>query len=415
MKLRWAIASATMLALLLAGASTPPAGRAAEDEIRIGAVWGLTGPQAGVSQEGRRGMEMAQTLINQKGVLGKRIRVIFEDDKADPAVGVSAAEKLITQDRVIGFVGGVGSTICNAMLGAFAKYDPRPIAVLTGCGATTIEQRFGKERGYFFVHPWEYYYQSTMRDFLLSLAPRPQTVFIAHEDRLYGTSHGRMAEEYFKEAGFRVVAKESFKSGAPDLTPLLTRAKGMNPDVFYWIAYGSDAVLVTKQGKELGFNPRLYASTVQLGTQEYRDAVGVENAEAFVGITAWEPMATFPASKRWPDLFPSTRDWVRDYTARYKREPHYYSVMSYVALVAAAKAIEAAGSLDRDKVVAALEKIDTMSPMGPLKFTPSKFAQRHAFKQMMIFQWQRGEKVLVFPKEVATAALRYPFPAWNQR
>ncbi len=393
----------------------PPAARAAEDEIRIGAVWGLTGPTAGVSQEGRRAMEMAQDLINRKGVLGRKIRVIFEDDKADPAVGVSAAEKLITQDRVVAFVGGVGSTICNAMLGAFQKYTPRPIAVLTGCGATTIEQRFGKEPGYFFVHPWEYYYQSTMRDFLASLSPRPQTVFLAHEDRLYGTSHAKMADEYFREAGFKILARESFKSGAPDLTALLTRAKSMNPDVFYWIAYGADAVLITKQGKELGFSPRMYASTVQLGTQEYRDAVGTDNAEAFVGITVWEPITNFPASRDWPDVFPSTAEWVRQYTARYNREPHYYAVMSYVALVATARAIEMAGSLDRDRIAAALEKIDTMSPMGPLKFTPSKYARNHAFKQMFIFQWQKGRKVLVFPRDVATGRLTYPFPAWGQR
>ena len=392
-----------------------PGAWAAEDEIRIGSVWGLTGVAAGTSQEGRRGMELAQDLINKKGVLGRKIRVIFEDDKADPAVGVSATEKLITQDKVHAFVGGYGSTVCNAMLGAFQKYTPRPLAVLTGCGATTIEERFGKEPGYFFVHPWEYYYQSTVRDFLASLSPRPQTVFIAHEDRLYGTSHAKMAEEYLKEAGFKVVAKESFKSGSPDLTALLTRAKSMNPDVFYWIAYGADAVLVTKQGKELNFAPRMYTSTVALGTQEYRDAVGTDNAEAFVGVTVWEPISTFPASKAWPDLLPSTRDWVREYTARYKREPHYFAVMGYVALVATAKAIESAGSLDREKVAAALERLDTMSPMGPLRFTPSKFAKHHAFKQMFIFQWQKGEKVLVFPKDVATGSLRHPFPAWTPR
>jgi ABC-type branched-subunit amino acid transport system substrate-binding protein len=48
----------------------PPV-EAADEEIRLGAVWGLTGPTAGVSQEGRRGMEMAQELLNRKGVLGK--------------------------------------------------------------------------------------------------------------------------------------------------------------------------------------------------------------------------------------------------------------------------------------------------------------------------------------------------------
>jgi branched-chain amino acid transport system substrate-binding protein len=405
------LTAALVATLFLSGAR--PAG-AADEEIRLGAVWGLTGPTAGVSQEGRRGMEMAQELLNRKGVLGKKVRVIFEDDKADPAVGVSATEKLVTQDKIFAFVGGVGSTVCSAMLGALQKYNPKPITALTGCGATSIEERFGKDRSNFFVHPWEYHYHPPMRDFLLKLNPKPQTVFIAHEDRLYGSSHAKVAEELFKEAGFKVLARESFKSGAPDLTPLLTRAKSMNPDVFYWIAYGADAVLITKQGKELGFAPKLYASTVQLGTQEYRDAVGTENAESFVGITVWEPIAKFPASKQWPDLLPSTQDWVKDYTARYKREPHYYSVMPYVTMIALAKAIEAAGSLDRDKVIAAMEKIDTMTPMGPLKFAPSKFAVNHGFKQMMIFQWQKGEKALVFPSDLATAPVRYPFPGWTR-
>ncbi|MBI4246661.1 MAG: ABC transporter substrate-binding protein, partial [Candidatus Rokubacteria bacterium] len=78
-----------LIVALLFVLALAPVGEA-QEEIRIGSVWGLTGPTAGTSQEGRRGMELAQDLINRKGVLGRKIRVIFGDDKADPAVGVSA-------------------------------------------------------------------------------------------------------------------------------------------------------------------------------------------------------------------------------------------------------------------------------------------------------------------------------------
>jgi len=93
------VIAACGLALLVGWLPGVPTGAGAQEEIRIGAVWGLTGPTAGVSQEGRRGMEMAQDALNKKGILGRKIRVIFEDDKADPAVGVSATEKLITQAK----------------------------------------------------------------------------------------------------------------------------------------------------------------------------------------------------------------------------------------------------------------------------------------------------------------------------
>ncbi len=34
---------------------------------------------------------------------------------------------------------------------------------------------------------------------------------------------------------------------------------------------------------------------------------------------------------------------------------------------------------------------------------------------MVLFQWQDGRKVSVWPEEVAAAKPRYPTPAWGQR
>ena len=101
------------LVLVVAGyalAGFPPgAAMAAEDTIKIGAVLPLS--KAAFSQAGeeqRRGLLMALSEINQGGgVLGKKVELLIEDDTGEPSVGIGAAEKLLTRDKVVALIGGL--------------------------------------------------------------------------------------------------------------------------------------------------------------------------------------------------------------------------------------------------------------------------------------------------------------------
>jgi branched-chain amino acid transport system substrate-binding protein len=80
-----------------------PAGPAlAQDTIKIGAVIPLSKASfAQAGEEQRRGLLMALEEINKAGgVLGKKVDLIIEDDTGEPSVGIAAAEKLITRDKV---------------------------------------------------------------------------------------------------------------------------------------------------------------------------------------------------------------------------------------------------------------------------------------------------------------------------
>jgi branched-chain amino acid transport system substrate-binding protein len=386
----------------------------AQETMKIGVILPLTGPTAVIGQEEKRGVDMAIEKINASGgALKKKVELIIEDNKGDPTVIVSAAEKLITRDKVVALTGGYSSVESLALLAAMKKYEP--VTVWQGGGAVKMDQMYGKERWFFMLHPRSPDYQRNITDFLSEIQPRPKRIAIVYEDTSYGVDHSKVAKQYLTEKGFELVTFEPFKSGTLDFSPLLTKIKGAKPEIFYWIGYAGDSILLTKQAKELGFTPKMLLDTVGVGFPEYRDSLK-KDSEYVCGIEVWAPSTRFPASAQYPQFFPKTGDWVAEYQKRYNREPNYWSIISYVSLITLTNAINKAGATDKEKLITALEATDTMTPMGHMKFFKNQFGAIHqSFHEMVVFQWQKGEKVTLWPKKGAGGTLWYPLPDWEKR
>jgi branched-chain amino acid transport system substrate-binding protein len=402
-----------MMAFIFIFSLLSPFAQAAET-LKIGVILPLTGPTAMIGQEEKRGIDMAIEKINAAGgALGKKVELIIEDNRGDPTVIVSAAEKLITRDKVAALTGGYSSVESLALLAAMKKYEP--IMVWQGGGAVKMDQMYGKERWFFMLHPRSPDYQRNIADFLNSIQPKPKRIALAYEDTSYGVDHSKVAKGYLTELGFELVTFEPFKSGSLDFSALLTKIKGARPDIFYWVGYAGDSILLTKQAKELGFAPKMLLDTVGVGFPEFYDSLKTD-AEYVCGIEVWAPSTKFPASVQYPQFFPKTDDWVAEYKRRYNRESNYWSIISYTALITLTNAINKAGSTEKEKLIAALEATDTMTPMGHMKFFQNKFGAIHqSFHEMVIFQWQKGEKVTLWPQQAAGGKLWYPLPAWDKR
>jgi branched-chain amino acid transport system substrate-binding protein len=381
-------------------------------EIKIGVILPLSGPYAILGEEEKKGYEMAMEEINGKGgVLGVPLKLIIEDNQGKPEVSVSAAEKLVTIDKVVAIAGEYMSSCTYALLSALRKYSPPPIAVLIGGSTDSIEKDFGSEEWFFHLHPYAYIYQSTIRDWLLTLQPRPKTIFLAYEKTAYGTSQAGYAKEYLSKAGFTIVGEEPFTSGAADQTPLVLKAKASNPDVFLWIGYAGDSIVIVRNAKQVGFKPKLLLDTVGVGFPEFQTSLG-KDAEYVCGIEVWSPAVNYKTGPPFP--ITHTSEWVAKYEKKYGKEPDYWSLLAYTNLYVIADAIERAGTLERGALIKALEKTDLQSPIGRVKWVPGQFVSRpHQAEfamKMVIFQWQGGKKVVLYPKEVATGTVIYPMP-----
>jgi branched-chain amino acid transport system substrate-binding protein len=383
-----------------------PAGPAlAQDTIKIGAVLPLSKAAfAQAGEEQRRGLLMALEEINQAGgVLGKKVDLIIEDDTGEPSVGIAAAEKLITRDKVVALIGGYSSTITYAQLNAIQRYEP--FVAWVGASSTKVEHEFGPKRWFFHYHPWDYHRQSTVRDFLLSIKPRPKTVAVAYEDGIYGTTSRDYVVKYLKEKGFSIVFDERFKSGSPDFTPMLTKIKRTNPEVFYWVAYAGDTTLIMKQAKEIDFNPKLFLS-VAVNFPQYKPSLGA-TGDYVAGVDVWIPGMKLPETVKWMEKFKK---------AYPGRTPEYWVPLAYTNLMTVVEAIKRAGSTDKGKLIAAMEKTDYDSPLGKITFKKSEEGGLHqAIDEQIVTQWQAGVSYVVYPASKATSKLIYPTPNWKSR
>ena len=111
---------------------------------------------------------------------------------------------------------------------------------------------------------------------------------------------------------------------------------------------------------------------------------------------------------------PWTMKFYDAYTKKWGVEPEGLgSSSSYMAVYVLKDAIERAGSLDSDKVVAALEKTDMMGVYGRIRFDPKGHQIIPSFDPKegavgSIIQWQDGKRVVVFPKSIAKGEIQLP-------
>jgi branched-chain amino acid transport system substrate-binding protein len=369
----------------------------AEGPIRVGASLSLSGTYGVLGQNTQRGYQLCAKHVNEKGgVLGRKIEYVFYDDQSDPATGVRLYEKLVTQDKVDALIGPYSSPITEAVANVNEKYK---IPMLAPQATTT--SIFKKGRKYIFMvgSPAEGYLEG-----LIDLAARNglKTVALINEDTLFPKASVQGTIELAKKKGLRVVFVEAYPKGNTDFSAILTKVRAANPDVFGAATYFDDAVAITRQMKELNVNPKMYGVTVGGDLPKFYELLG-KNAEFVYGATQWEPELPYPGA--------------REFSEAYRKEfpgadLSYHAAGGYGGCQILIEAIKRAGSLDGEKLRAAILGLEMTTMYGAFKVDPDGFQIAH---KMVMFQWQDGKKAMVWPDQMAASKVRFPTPSWNQR
>ncbi|MDR5682652.1 MAG: ABC transporter substrate-binding protein [Armatimonadota bacterium] len=389
---RWKTWAVLSVLILLAG-SVPA--QAQRPTIRVGAIVPLTGA-AGVSgQFMQRGYQLALDDVNRTGVLGRQVELIIENDRGDPPTGAAAYVKLVTRDEVIAVLGGLQSSVSIAVA---AQARQRPVLMAwTGAAAVIVEQALADAEWFFHYHPWQYHNADSTYRFIRSAGAR--TIFLAYEDGPFGASAVDEARAFARQYGLTIVAAEPFRTGSPDLTPLLTKARGSDADVFLFVGFDQDVVPMATQARQVGYSPKMI-----LGSPPSWP-VGFERLPAgnyISGVALWTPENPARAS----------RDFVRRYRERFREEPtSYWAPLAYTNLVTVADAIRRAGSTELGALIRAMRATDYDGPIGmKLTFKRSIYGRNQGFTRLIGFQWQNGKQVVVWPEEIAGGRLLYPAP-----
>ncbi len=369
----------------------------AQVPIRIGASLSLTGTYAALGQNQHRGYQLCAKHVNEKGgVLGYKVEFIFYDDQSQPATAVRLYEKLITQDNVDMVLGPYSSAITEAVANINEKYKLPMVAPMAS--TTSI---FKKGRKFIFMvqSPAEGYLEG-----LIDLAARNglKKVALINEDTLFPKATVLGTIELAKKKGLQVVFVEAYPKGNTDYSAIMTKLRSANPDVLGAATYFDDAVAITRQMKELNVNPKMYGVTVGGDLPKFYELLG-KNAEFVYGATQWEPELPYPGSKEFVEAYRKEFPGV---------DLSYHSAGGYAGCQILVEAIKRARSLDAEKIREALLKLDFTTVYGGFKVDQDGFQISH---RMVMFQWQNGKKVIVWPDELATDKARFQTPPWSQR
>jgi len=382
----------------------------AQPPLRIGASIAQTGPYAAPGQNQLRGYRLCVKHTNEKGgVLGRKLELVVEDDRSQPATAARIYEKLIAQDRVDAILGPYASPITEAVADVNEKHRMPMVATQ---GATTSTYRKGRKFVFMVPSAAEVYLEG-----IVDMAAKRglKTIAVIGEDMLFAKAVAQGTVELARKKGLEVVFVAAYPRGTPDFTAILTRVRAANADVLAAATYFEDAVAITRQLKQLDVNPKMFAVTVGGALLKFYEELG-RGAEFVYGAAQWEPELV---KLRAGGLIPIARQYpgAREFFDAYQKEfPgadfSYHSAGGYGGCQILVEAIKRAGSLDGEKIRDAILKMDLNTVYGGFKVDPDGFQIAH---KMVTFQWQDGKKVIVWPDELAPGKPRFPTPPWSER
>ena len=396
--------------LLLGLAATGPGSAQAQQPIRIGASLSQTGSFAALGQNQLRGYQLCVKHANEKGgALGRKLELIVEDDQSQAKVAVDIYEKLITQDKVDAILGPYSSPITEAVANVSEKYR---MPMMAANAATTAIFRKGRKFVFMMLSPAEVYLEG-----LIDIAQKRglKTIAVLSEDTLFPKATAQGTIELAKKRGLQVVLVESYPKGATDFTALLRKVAAANPDVVAAGTYFDDAVALTRGLKSLDINPKLFGVTVGGDLPKFHSTLG-STAEFVYGASQWEAeLVALRAGGLVPIArqFPGAAEFVEAHDKEFPGAGlSYHTAAGYGACQIFVEALKRAGSLDGGRIRDAIAKFDTHTVFGAFKVDEGGFQVAH---KMVLFQWQDGKKVIVWPEELAPGRPRFPTPPWKQR
>jgi branched-chain amino acid transport system substrate-binding protein len=362
----------------------------AADAIKIGLTVSLSGDLAKLGQQQLQGMQMWQEDVNARGaLLGRPVKLIYYDDRSDPATSARLYERLISDDRVDLLLGPYSSDIT---LAASTVAEENSFPMLTvGAAAEAIWQR-GYKNVFGIDVPARAYMLSVL-DMLKEHAPL-RVALVYEDDAVFTRDMAEGARSQAAAYGLEIVFEKDLPRQNADFSNLVRGMRDAKPDVVIGAVYYEGALGIMRESLKQGLKADLFALSVGPAAGAFGDTLG-PGVEGVTGPVPWM------RSDRRPFSF----DFSHRYRQRYGLDAGYHATFGYAAGQVLEAAVRLAGSLDRDKVRAQLSAMRFRSLLGSYQVDETGKQVGH---KTGVLQWQGGTRRLVWPPEVAEAPLMFP-------
>ncbi len=310
-------------------------------EIKVGAILPLTGDNAVYGIAIKNGIELGAEEINRNGgIKGKKITVIFEDDRAEPSQTISAFTKLTQINKVPLILGGVFSASSLAI----APLAQRDRVVLLSPTSSAVELT-NAGPWFFRIYPSDTYDGSFLAKFAFeNLKARSATVLYLQVSST--TAIAKVFEQEFSSLGGKIVLFEGHAEGTADFRATLSRLKGVKADIAFLPSYLKEMAIMLKQSKELGIDPQ-FLSISTFNDPKILELAGNAAENVLFSTPYFDPTSSDGLS----------RSFVNVFRTKYNETPNIWAGYGYDVIRVASKAIESADKYTPEQIREALGHI----------------------------------------------------------
>jgi len=375
----------TSLCLIISSQAT--ASSFMNETITIGLTASLSGKFKEAGTQQLQGVEMWRDDINERGaLLGKRVKLIVQDDHSIAEDAAKIYESFILKDKVDLLLGPYSSDITLAVANVADKYN-FPLLAIAASASSIWDKR---NKPYLFG---TYVQSDQLMKHVIEFAAEKNMhrIAIAHANTHYTNSIAEGARHVAQENNMEVIFYDTFNT-TNDFRKYMDRLAETKPEIIIVGAYLEDSIQFVKALKQRKFRPKMLVFSGSIDTDEFKNALG-NDVEGVLSAIQWSQAQRLPGA----------HDFSFRYKQKYKIHPSYQAAGGYAAGQILEAAVRLSGSLSKDDLQQQLLKLKFRSLFGHYRVGSNG---QQIGKKAYLMQWQDGERRLVMPEVISNHTIR---------
>ncbi|MEN6623498.1 MAG: ABC transporter substrate-binding protein [Smithella sp.] len=320
-------------------------------QINVGVIAELTGDVPAVGASCKNAAEMAVAEVNDAGgiQLGEKkykINLIIEDNAGKADQSASAAQKLITQQKVTAIIGPNAS---RYVLPAAEIAESSKVVLITPWSTApkaTLDSKSSAPKKHVFracfIDPFQ---GRVVAKFVLDNLKLKKAAVLYDVASEYNKGIAEFFKEVYEQNGGKVVAFETYTTNDKDFSSQLTKIKQAAPEIIFLPNYYSEVPLQIQQAKRLGISVPFIGSD-SWGSEELIKLCNSDCNDYYFS-THYAADASTDATKK----------FIAGYKAKYGKTPDDVAALTYDSFGLLFQALKTAGKNDRQAVRDALARI----------------------------------------------------------
>ncbi len=397
----------------------------AAETVKVGIVLPLSGNIAQTGALLREAMLLAKDVVNNKyedfnlpaaategfpNLNGAKLELIFLDSQNIPERAMSAAEQLITQEKVVALMGAYASASTVTASQAAERYG---IPFLNENSTSPILTQRGFE-WFFRCTPDDDFFTLNFFQFLRDEEEKKgrnygRTIAMLYENTLWGADVGKAIQKYAPQFGYTVVADIPYTARSASLTSEIQQLRSINADIVMLASYVSDAILIQTTMRDMDYIPPIMlAQNSGHNDPNFIATVG-DLGNYIVSREVYTPaLLERPSVRKVNDLMLKATGFPLDGN----------SGRAFMGVLVLADALLRAKSTAPEDIRLALAETDipadqVIFPWDGVKFDPK--TNQITTGRGIIVQIQDKKYLPVWPYEIATVEAQLPIPKWSER